>query len=78
MEVGETLLFFGCYHHDEDYLYKEEYEEYENTKNFPFRIFNAFSHDQKELIFVQHRMLENAEYIWNLMDKQNAVLYVCG
>ena len=37
----------------------------------------AFSRDQSEKIYVQHRMLENAGEIWTWLN-EGAYFYVCG
>jgi hypothetical protein len=38
----------------------------------------AFSHEQKELVFVQHKLLENKESVWDLVANKGAYVYVCG
>ncbi len=37
----------------------------------------AFSRDQSEKVYVQHRMLENADALWGWL-QEGAHLYVCG
>jgi sulfite reductase (NADPH) flavoprotein alpha-component len=37
----------------------------------------AFSRDQKEKVYVQQRILENAEQVWQWIE-QGAYIYVCG
>jgi sulfite reductase (NADPH) flavoprotein alpha-component len=37
----------------------------------------AFSRDQKEKIYVQHRMLEKARELWTWLE-EGAHFYVCG
>lgn len=37
----------------------------------------AFSRDQHEKVYVQHRLLEQAEQVWHWLE-QGAYLYVCG
>ena len=55
--VGDTLLFFGCFHNNTDFLYKDELLELHHDGII--ELFTAFSHDQQKQIFAQHRMLEN-------------------
>ena len=38
----------------------------------------AWSRDQREKIYVQHRMLENAAEIWKWLDAEGAHFFVCG
>lgn len=48
-EVGETVMFFGCRHKNEDYIYQEELEEAE--KNDVLTQLNvAFSRDQEQKV----------------------------
>lgn len=50
-EVGETVMFFGCRHKNEDYLYQEELEEAE--KNEVLTQLNvAFSRDQEQKVWL--------------------------
>lgn len=44
-EVGETVMYFGCRHKDEDYLYQEELEEAQG-KGVLSQLNVAFSRDQ--------------------------------
>ena len=41
------------------------------------RIDLAFSRDQSEKIYVQHRILEQAEELWNWINR-GAHIYICG
>jgi len=41
------------------------------------RLDTAFSRDQEEKIYVQHRMLENAREFWEWLE-EGAHVYVCG
>jgi sulfite reductase (NADPH) flavoprotein alpha-component len=41
------------------------------------RLDTAFSRDQAQKIYVQHRMLENASEIWRWLE-DGAHFYVCG
>lgn len=48
-EVGETVMYFGCRHKNEDYIYQEELEEAE--KNQVLTQLNvAFSRDQEQKV----------------------------
>lgn len=52
-EVGETVMYFGCRHKNEDYLYQEELEEAE--KNAVLTQLNvAFSRDQEHKVELTH------------------------
>uniref|UniRef100_A0A3B3SFD2 NADPH--hemoprotein reductase n=2 Tax=Paramormyrops kingsleyae TaxID=1676925 RepID=A0A3B3SFD2_9TELE len=76
-EVGETVLYYGCRHKAEDYLYREELEEFERT-GVVTQLNVAFSRDQGEKVYVQHLMKKNKENLWKLIHTDNAHIYVCG
>jgi NADPH-ferrihemoprotein reductase len=76
-EIGKMLLFFGCRNRDQDFLYREEWEEYERKLGDKFEMVKAFSRDQKEKIYVQHKMKEYSKEINKLLE-DGAYFYVCG
>ncbi|XP_066431222.1 NADPH--cytochrome P450 reductase isoform X2 [Eleutherodactylus coqui] len=76
-DVGETVLYYGCRHEHEDYLYKEELTKF--YKDGVLTQLNvAYSRDQKEKIYVQHLLKKNKENVWKLINEENAHIYVCG
>merc|ERR1711939_325688 len=76
--VGKTLLFFGCRKRSEDWLYKEEWEQYTADLAGQFDLVTAFSRaNPAHKIYVQHRMKEKAAEINSLLE-QKAYFYVCG
>ncbi|CAO3671892.1 unnamed protein product [Rhizopus microsporus] len=75
--IGATLLFFGSRNHDQDYLYAEEWAELFQTLGEDSGIFTAFSRDQPQKIYVQQRLMEQGQRVWNLLTK-GAYVYVCG
>lgn len=74
-KVGLDWLFFGDQRAAYDYLYAEEFAQY--AKKYDLKISTAFSRDQEEKVYVQHRMLENADQIYKLLES-GAHFYVCG
>jgi len=38
----------------------------------------AFSRDQAEKIYVQHRLLQQSSTVWRWIEDRQAVIYVCG
>lgn len=73
---GKNWLFFGDQRQSSDFLYREELEQF-LQKNVLTRLDTAFSRDQKEKIYVQHRMLEHGKEIWAWL-LEGAHFYVCG
>src|SRR5882724_9017994 len=74
--TGRNWLIFGEQHRATDFLYGEEMLDYQK-KGKLHRLDLAFSRDQENKIYVQHRMLENAKEFWAWLQK-GAYFYVCG
>lgn len=73
---GSNWLFFGDQKESLDFLYREELEGMREA-GLLTRLDLAFSRDQKEKIYVQHRMMENAAELWKWLE-EGAHFYVCG
>lgn len=73
---GANWLFFGDQRRDSNYLYQDEIETYLRTGVLT-HIDTAFSRDQPEKVYVQHRMLANAARLWEWLEA-GAHVYVCG
>ena len=73
---GQNWLFFGDQHFSFDFLYQLEWLDYLDD-GILSKLTTAFSRDQKEKIYVQHRMMEHGAEIWEWLGK-GAVFYVCG
>jgi sulfite reductase (NADPH) flavoprotein alpha-component len=74
--TGRNWLFFGNQRRDADFLYREELERLAE-KRVLSRMDLAFSRDQANKVYVQHKMLEAAPELWRWMES-GAYLYVCG
>ena len=73
---GKNWLFFGDQKRETDFLYQNEIENYlENGVLSKLDL--AFSRDQAEKIYVQHRMLENGAELWRWLD-EGGHFTVCG
>ena len=62
VEVGPCWFFYGARKASTEYLYREEFEKYEKLGVLHMR--TAFSRDQARKIYVQHRIVENADDIF--------------
>ncbi|XP_025919431.1 NADPH--cytochrome P450 reductase isoform X2 [Apteryx rowi] len=76
-DVGETVLYYGCRHEHEDYLYREELARF-HQDGLLTQLNVAFSRDQAEKVYVQHLLRKNKENVWKLVNEGNAHIYVCG
>lgn len=73
---GESWLFFGDQHFSYDFLYQLEWQDY-LADGALTKLDLAWSRDQKEKIYVQDRLKQNAAEIWAWLEK-GANFYVCG
>lgn len=73
---GRNWLFFGEQHRATDFLYEDEWREYERAGHLT-RFDTAFSRDQLTKVYVQDRMREHAAELWAWI-KAGAYFYVCG
>ncbi len=73
---GKNWLFFGDRTFTQDFLYQVEWQKYLKS-GLLNRLDVAFSRDQGEKVYVQHRILENAEQVWQWI-QEGAYIYVCG
>lgn len=71
------ILYFGCRHKAEDYIYEEELKEFVE-EGVITKLHVAFSRDQKEKIYVQHLMRQSKQELARLLRKEDAHVYVCG
>ena len=77
--VGPMSLFFGARHKRTDYTYGDELEEYHsNGKGVLTDLSLAFSRDQEHKIYVQNRMAEHPEMLYDYLHKKKGYFYLCG
>jgi len=74
--TGKNWLFFGDRSEKTDYLYREEWENYQKS-GVLHELDLAWSRDQAEKVYVQHKMLEKKQELWSWLS-DGAVFYVCG
>ena len=73
---GKNWLFFGDRTKNTDYLYGDEWEAYQKD-GILNHLDLAWSRDQAEKVYVQHKMLEKKGELWSWLN-DGAVFYVCG
>ena len=74
--TGKNWLFFGEQRAATDFYYQDELTALAQ-EGFLHRLDTAFSRDQAEKIYVQHRMLEHGAELWSWL-KEGAYFCVCG
>jgi len=75
-QKGKTWLFFGERRFFSDFLYQVEWQKF-LKKGYLEKIDMAFSRDQEEKIYVQHRLAEKQSEIFNWLEN-GASFYLCG
>ncbi|CAG5163888.1 uncharacterized protein ALTATR162_LOCUS6572 [Alternaria atra] len=75
--VGKTILFFGCRKQSEDFMYADEWKQYQADLGDKFEMHTAFSRDGPKKIYVQNKLEEAGEEVNRLLE-QKAYFYVCG
>ena len=73
---GKNWLLFGDQRAATDFLYRDELDDL-SREGVLTRLDTAFSRDQTEKVYVQHRMLENAAEFYAWLES-GAHFYVCG
>ncbi|MCW1883297.1 flavodoxin domain-containing protein [Luteolibacter flavescens] len=73
---GKNWLFFGDQHYTYDFLYQTEWQDHLKEGNLT-KLDVAFSRDQPEKVYVQHRMLDRAKELYGWL-QEGAHFYVCG
>lgn len=79
-EVGPMLLFFGCRHPEEDFLYKSEIEDMrDGVLKDQLHVITAFSRvPGQPKTYVQDRVEEHANRLCDLVLDGGAIFYICG
>ncbi|MEZ4663764.1 MAG: hypothetical protein R2911_40035 [Caldilineaceae bacterium] len=67
--------FFGCRHAEQDFIYADELAEF--AEQGIITLVTAFRQDPAQKVYVQQRILEQKEAVWELLE-QGANIYICG
>lgn len=76
-EIGEVYLFLGSRHQREEYLYGELFEAFK-AAGVLTHIGAAFSRDQPEKIYIQHRILQAKPELTEAFVVNSGNFYLCG
>ncbi len=74
--AGRNWLFFGDQHRNENFYYRDDLEDMARD-GYLNRLDLAFSRDQKNRVYVQHKMLDRGADVWRWLD-DGGHFYVCG
>ncbi len=73
---GKNWLFFGNPNFTTDFLYQTEFQQYLKSGVLN-KIDLAFSRDQAEKVYVQHKLLQKSKEVFDWL-QNGAYFYVCG
>ncbi|XP_075415865.1 NADPH-dependent diflavin oxidoreductase 1 isoform X2 [Tenrec ecaudatus] len=75
---GQTgnVLFFGCRQRDQDFYWEAEWQELK--RRGCLTLVTAFSREQQQKVYVQHRLREHGPLVWELINQQGAYFYLAG
>ena len=76
LPMGDAYLFFGCRKKNEDFVYEEEQVAAERDGVIT-KLIVAFSREQNQKVYVQHKILEHKESVWNALNN-GGYFYICG
>jgi len=77
IEVGPIALYFGSRSRFAEYLYGEELEAY-NNEGLLTHLRLAFSRDQPEKLYIQHKIKEDSQILWDFLSQKKGHFYLCG
>jgi cytochrome P450/NADPH-cytochrome P450 reductase len=72
---GEAMLFFGCRHPEQDFIYAEELHGW--AARGVAQLHTAFSRAGERKVYVQDLVRAQAAQVWRLLG-EGAIVYVCG
>jgi cytochrome P450/NADPH-cytochrome P450 reductase len=73
--LGPAMLFFGCRHPEQDYLYADELKGF--AASGVTELHTAFSRADGPKTYVQHLVAAQKDRVCSLIE-QGAIIYVCG
>eukprot|EP00339_Tiarina_fusa_P000750 CAMPEP_0117081284 /NCGR_PEP_ID=MMETSP0472-20121206/57301_1 /TAXON_ID=693140 ORGANISM="Tiarina fusus, Strain LIS" /NCGR_SAMPLE_ID=MMETSP0472 /ASSEMBLY_ACC=CAM_ASM_000603 /LENGTH=938 /DNA_ID=CAMNT_0004809173 /DNA_START=153 /DNA_END=2969 /DNA_ORIENTATION=+ len=76
-KIGEMVLYFGSRSSKQEYLYGEELEAYLATGMLT-HMGLAFSRDQAHKVYIQHKISEDSDLLWELLHEKKGHFYLCG
>jgi len=73
--LGPAMLFFGCRHPEQDFIYADELKAF--AADGVTELFTAFSRANPSKTYVQHLVAAGKDKVWQLIER-GAVIFVCG
>lgn len=77
--IGRTILFFGCRNEAQDYIYRDELKDLQDTIGSQCSIITAFSRPNNgKKVYVQDQVAQHADEVCDLLVNGGANFYICG
>src|SRR5882762_4491051 len=73
--LGPAMLFFGCRHPEQDYLYADELKKF--ASDGITELHTAFSRAEGPKTYVQNLVAAQKDKVWRLIE-QGAIVFICG
>ena len=70
------MLFFGCRSQQADFFFAQEWTPLVRERKLG--LFTAFSRDQDQKVYVQHRMEEEGRMVWEYIQQRKAYVFIAG
>lgn len=74
---NEVWLFYGCRYEKRDFLYSEELYQWKKNKTIS-HLHLAFSRDQPEKIYIQHKIQQVAAQIFKILTHPRSHIFLCS
>jgi cytochrome P450 / NADPH-cytochrome P450 reductase len=74
-KLGPAMLFFGCRHPDQDFLYADELKSF--AADGISELHTAFSRADGPKTYVQNLVAAHKDKVWSLIER-GAIIFVCG
>nr|XP_020744065.1 NADPH-dependent diflavin oxidoreductase 1 [Odocoileus virginianus texanus] len=72
----ENVLFFGCRRQDQDFFWEAEWKQLQARGCLT--LVTAFSREQEQKVYVQHRLRAFGPLVWELLEGRGAHFYLAG
>lgn len=76
-KVADSVLYFGARYERSEFLYRDEFRDYLN-KGVLSHLKCAFSRDQKKKIYIQDKIEEDPELVYDLLIRKGGSFFLCG
>jgi sulfite reductase alpha subunit-like flavoprotein len=77
VSLGTSVLYFGARYEKSEFLYQDEFRKWVSDGTLT-HLRTAFSRDQAKKVYIQNKIDEEPELIYDLLVRRNGIFYLCG